>query len=125
MTDRIRYLGYVKQDDLPALHSAAIAFAFPSLYEGFGLPVLEAMACGTPVLTSNIAATAEVAGDAALLVDPLSQDEIREGLRRLLTDGDLRAGLRRRGLERAPAFSWRRAADETHDVYQRVMSDGP
>jgi glycosyltransferase involved in cell wall biosynthesis len=121
MTDRIRYLGYVQQDHLPALHSAATAFAFPSLYEGFGLPVLEAMACGAPVLTSGISATAEVAGDAALLVDPLSQDEILEGLRRLIQDDALRADLTRRGAERARQFSWRRAADETHAVYERAL----
>ncbi|MEX2227527.1 MAG: glycosyltransferase family 1 protein [Dehalococcoidia bacterium] len=121
MTDRIRYLGYVPEADLPALHSAATAFVFPSLYEGFGLPVLEAMACGAPVLTSNVSATAEIAGDAALLVDPLSQDDIREGLRRLLTDAHLRTELGQRGRERAAEFSWRRAADETHAVYERVL----
>jgi glycosyltransferase involved in cell wall biosynthesis len=125
MTDRIRYLGYVKQDDLPALYSAATAFAFPSLYEGFGLPVLEAMACGTPVLTSNVSATAEVAGDAALLVDPLSQDSIRDSLRRFLADAHLRMDLGQRGVERARDFTWHRAAGETRAVYERVMSDRP
>jgi glycosyltransferase involved in cell wall biosynthesis len=122
MTDRIRYLGYVNDVDLPSLYSAAHAFAFPSLYEGFGLPVLEAMACGAPVLTSNVSATAEVAGDAAMLVDPTSQEEIRQGLRTLLTDAHLRAELGQRGIDRAGAFSWSRAADETHDVYERVLS---
>jgi glycosyltransferase involved in cell wall biosynthesis len=122
MVDRIRYLGYVRPEHLPALHSAATAFVFPSLYEGFGLPVLEAMACGAPVLTSNVSATAEVAGDAALLVDPLSEDDIREGMRRLLADAHLRAELAERGAERARAFSWRRAADETHAVYERTVS---
>jgi glycosyltransferase involved in cell wall biosynthesis len=120
MRDRIIFPGYVGQDDLPALYGAATAFVFPSLYEGFGLPVIEAMACGTPVLTSNISATAEVAGDAALLVDPLSVDSIADGLRRLMTDVDLRADLSKRGLLRAAEFSWRRAADETHDVYAKV-----
>jgi glycosyltransferase involved in cell wall biosynthesis len=123
MVDRIRYLGYVQKDHLPALHSAATAFVFPSLYEGFGLPVLEAMACGAPVLTSNVSATAEVAGDAALLVDPQSRDEIREGMRRLLADAQLRRELARRGIERADAFSWRRAADETHAVYERLAAE--
>lgn len=121
MTDRVRYLGYVQQEHLPALHSAAIGFVFPSLHEGFGLPVLEAMACGAPVLTSNVSATAEVASDAALLVDPLSQPAIRDGLRTLISDTTARAELRRNGIERARAFNWRRAADETHAVYASVL----
>jgi len=125
MTDRIRYLGYVEQSDLAALYSAARAFTFPSLYEGFGLPVLEAMACGTPVLTSRVSATAEVAGDAALLVDPLSVEEIGGALRRLLSDADLCAELRQRGIERAHDFSWARAADETHAAYERVANQRP
>jgi len=122
MVDRVRYLGYVKQDDLPALYSAATALVFPSLYEGFGLPVLEAMACGTPVLTSNVSATAEVSGGAAVLVDPLSEGAIRDGMERLLTDARLRGELRERGFERARGFSWQRAADETHAVYEHVAA---
>ncbi len=125
MTDRIIFPGYVADADLPALYSAATAFAFPSLYEGFGLPVLEAMACGTPVLTSNISATAEVAGVAAILVDPASVDAIADGLRRLLTEPDLRADLRERGFARAAEFSWRRAADKTHAVYAQVLAGAP
>ncbi len=124
MAGRVILPGYVKAEHLPALYAAADAFAFPSLYEGFGLPVLEAMACGTPVLTSRVSATAEVAGDAALLVDPQSVDAIRDGLRRLLVDRDLRAEYARRGLERAAQFSWARAADETRAVYHRVASGG-
>jgi glycosyltransferase involved in cell wall biosynthesis len=120
LVDRVRYLGYVQQSDLPALHSAATAFVFPSLYEGFGLPVLEAMACGTPVLTSNVSATAEVAGDAALLVDPLSVAAIRDAMRSLLLEQSLRDDYAQRGLKRARDFSWRRAADETHAVYTRI-----
>jgi glycosyltransferase involved in cell wall biosynthesis len=91
------------------------------LYEGFGLCIVEAMACGVPVLTSNISATAEVADDAALLVDPLSIDAIRDGLRRLLEDDRLRSDLASRGLARAAQFSWERAADETHAVYTRAV----
>lgn len=117
MGDRVTFAGYVPRADMPALYAAAAAFALPALYEGFGLPVIEAMACGTPVLTSNVSATAEVAGDAALLVDPESVDDIRHGLWRLLTDGPLRARLRDAGLARAAEFSWARAADETRAVY--------
>lgn len=124
MSDHVVYLGYVKDEHLPALYTGAAAFAFPSLYEGFGLCVVEAMACGVPVLTSNISATAEIAGDAALLVDPLSVDAIRDGLRRLLENDGLGADLAARGLERASQFSWRRAADETHLVYSRVVHGG-
>ncbi len=122
MRDRVRYLGYVSDADLPALYSAADAFAFPSLHEGFGLPVIEAMACGTPVLTSSISATAEVATDAAVLVDPLSVDAIRDGLQRLLEEAELRADLSARGRARAAEFSWHRAADETHAVYESVVA---
>jgi hypothetical protein len=98
--DLVSYLGYVAEDDLPALYSGATAFAFPSLYEGFGLPVIEAMACGTPVLTSNLSATAEVAGDAAVLVDPLSVEEIRDEFARLLNEPSLREELTAKGLAR-------------------------
>src|SRR3990172_1813865 len=111
-------------EHLPALYAGAEAFAFPSLYEGFGLPLIEAMACGVPVLTSCVSATAEVAGDAALLVDPRSVDAIRDGLRRLLLDSDLRAEYARRGIERAAEFSWARAAEETRAVYYRVVGGG-
>jgi glycosyltransferase involved in cell wall biosynthesis len=121
MRDRVLYLGYVKDEDLPALYGGAAAFAFPSLYEGFGLCVVEAMACGVPVLTSNVSATAEVAEDAALLVDPRSVEDIRDGLLWLLTDARLRADLAAKGLARASAFSWRRAAAETHAVYTRTV----
>jgi glycosyltransferase involved in cell wall biosynthesis len=120
LEDRVTFAGYVPDADLPALYSAATAFAFPSLYEGYGLPVVEAMACGTPVLASNVSATAEVAGDAALLVDPLHVGAIHDGLRQLLTDAGVRERLRAAGLQRAAQFSWRRAADETVAVYRHV-----
>jgi glycosyltransferase involved in cell wall biosynthesis len=120
MQREVRFLGYVPDDELPAFYAGADVFALPSLYEGFGLPVIEAMACGTPVLTSSTGATAEVAGDAALLADPLSVNAIRDGLRRLLTNAELREDLRERGLARAARFSWTRAADETHEIYERA-----
>jgi glycosyltransferase involved in cell wall biosynthesis len=118
MEDRLVFAGYVPDEDMPALYNAAAACACPSLYEGFGLCVIEAMACGTPVLTSDVSATAEVGAGAALLVDPMSVGAIHEGLRRLLTDAALRDDLAGRGIERAREFSWRRAADETHAVYE-------
>ena len=121
MGDRIHYLGYVAPGDLPALYNGAAVFAFPSLYEGFGLPVIEAMACGVPVLTSEISATAEVAGDAGILVDPHDVEAIRDGLASLLGDPVLRDHYGRLGLARAAQFSWKRAADETHAVYERSV----
>lgn len=120
LQDCVIFPGYVRGEHLPALYAAADAFALPALYEGFGLPVVEAMACGTPVLTSNTGATAEIAADGALLVDPLSVAAIRDGLRSLLSDAALRDDLHVRGLKRAAEFSWERAADETRAVYERV-----
>ncbi|HLY65605.1 MAG TPA: glycosyltransferase family 1 protein, partial [Chloroflexota bacterium] len=110
----------VDSSELPDLYRHARLLAFPSLYEGFGLPVLEAMACGTPVLTSNISSLPEIAADAALLVDPASVEEIEDGLWRLLTDPELANQLRAKGLARAAEFSWERAARQTLDVYHRV-----
>jgi glycosyltransferase involved in cell wall biosynthesis len=120
--ERARFLGYVAARDLPALYSAATAFAYPSLYEGFGLPVLESMACGTPVVTSNVGGTAEVAADAALLVDPRDTNALAEALERLLTDDTLRMLLRVRGMKRAAQFSWERTARETLLLYELVAA---
>ena len=103
-------LGPVNEEDLAALYSGARGLLYPSLHEGFGLPILEAMACGCPVLTSNCTAMPEVAGDAAILVDPLSEDSIADGIRRLAQPG-LAADLKRRGVERSKRFSWTRTAE--------------
>lgn len=113
--------GYIEPEDLPGLMSAATVFAFPSLYEGFGLPVLEALACGAPVLTSHCGSLPEVAGGAALVVDPLDVEQMARALQRLLSDQELRGRLRRAGPARAAEFSWGRAAAETTAVYQRVL----
>jgi glycosyltransferase involved in cell wall biosynthesis len=117
----VDFTGYVEEEDLPALYNGADLFVFPSLYEGFGLPVLEAMACGTPVVTSNTSSLPEVAGDAALLVDPYDVEEIAAAMRSILEDEALAADLRERGLVRAKEFSWKRTARETIAVYEKVL----
>jgi len=117
---RVRWLGGVGPDDLVGLYGGAVAFVFPSLYEGFGLPVLEAMACGTPVVASTGGSLPEVAGDAALLVDPLDVPALRHALGRVWREAGLREELRGRGFARAAGFSWRAAAEQTLDVYRRA-----
>ncbi|NOZ06114.1 MAG: glycosyltransferase family 4 protein [Chloroflexi bacterium] len=117
---RVRLLGYVPDDDLPLLYNAAKVFAYPSWYEGFGLPVLEAMACGTPVVTSNVSSLPEVAGQAALLVHPGDAGALAEALARVLRDETLAADLRTRGLARAQAFSWQRTVRETAALYRQI-----
>jgi len=112
----VRPLGFVPDDDLRALFSGAEAFVFPSLYEGFGLPVLEAMACGAPVIASQAGAIPEVAGDAALLVDPLNTDSIAAGLSQVLGSRELRLSLRERGFARAAGFNWDHTAQQVWDV---------
>jgi len=118
----VRHIGYVPTADLAALYSLAELFVYPSLYEGFGLPALEAMACRTPVLTSDGSGLAEVCGDAAWRVDPLDQAALAEALYRLLDDRELREALARRGLARAGDFSWDRAARQTMTIYRQVAA---
>jgi glycosyltransferase involved in cell wall biosynthesis len=112
--------GHLPNEDLPALFSGATAFVFPSLWEGFGIPVVEAMACGAPVLTSNLSSLPEVAGGAALLVDPLKVDEIAHGLERLACDELLRARLKQAGIRRAADFTWEKTARQTLEAYADV-----
>jgi glycosyltransferase involved in cell wall biosynthesis len=116
--------GFVPDEHLPAVYAGAQALVFPSLYEGFGLPALEGMACGTPVACSDTSSLPEVGGNATLYFDPASEDAIVATLRRLLSDAELQDELARRGLERAPRFSWDRVAAETEAVYEAVMEDG-
>jgi len=116
----VRFLGFVPDDTLAVLYRLAGVFVFPSLYEGFGLPPLEAMASGTPVVTSNISSLPEVVGDAALLVDPYDVGSIVDGMRRVLTDTRLAAEMRKKGLVRAREFSWERSVSRTHDIYKLV-----
>lgn len=118
---KVRHLGFVPDEDLPALYSAAEAFAFASLYEGFGLPVLEAMACGTPVLCSNTSSLPEVAGDAALFLPPTAPPAWAEALRRITTDPDLRARLRAEGVRRARLFSWDTAARQIRALIEHTV----
>lgn len=120
--DRIRFLGHVPDADVVDLFNFCEVFVFPSLYEGFGLPPLEAMACGAPVITSATSSLPEVVGDAALTLSPESTGEIASALRRVLADSDLRNVLRKKGIERAAAFSWNRTAAETLSVYRRIAA---
>lgn len=118
----VRFLGRVPDEDLPALYAGAAVFAYPSLYEGFGLPVLEALACGTPVVTSNTSSLPEVLGDAGLLSVPYDTEAIAAAMARPLTDPALAAGLRAAGPRRAAQFSWARAARETIAVYAEAIA---
>jgi glycosyltransferase involved in cell wall biosynthesis len=117
----VRFLGFVPVETLAALYRLAGVFVFPSLYEGFGLPPLEAMACGTPVVTSNVSSLPEVVGDAAFLIDPYDPDSIADGMRRVLTDGDLRESLRARGFTQVRRYSWDVSVRRLRDIYGEVL----
>ncbi len=121
LTGRIIFTGYVPEEDLPFLYNAADLFVYPSLYEGFGLPVLEAMACGVPVITSNVSSMPEIVGNAGLLQNPHNTDEWADAMQRVLTDRTLRDTLAHKGLERSKLFSWERTARETLAVYEHVV----
>lgn len=112
----------VDDEELPLLYSSAEALVYASLYEGFGLPVLEAMACGTPVITSNVSSMPEIAGGAAILVNPEKTDEIKRALGNVMNDQDLRNELIEKGEKRAKEFSWKKAAKETANVYESLVS---
>ncbi|MBL7064272.1 MAG: glycosyltransferase family 4 protein, partial [Anaerolineae bacterium] len=120
--ERVRLLGFVDDTDLPALYRGAALFAFPSLYEGFGLPVLEAMACGVPVVCSKTSSLPEVAGDAPLLVDPLDADGLAEALARVLENADLRQRMITRGLAQAARFTWDQAARRLLSTFRSARS---
>jgi glycosyltransferase involved in cell wall biosynthesis len=120
LSSRVDFEGVVPESKLPALYRGAEALVFPSLYEGFGLPVLEAMACGTPVVTANVTAMPEIAGDAALLVDPTSVEQIARAMEQIVNDTALRQQLRHRGLARASEFSWARTTARVHKLLASV-----
>ncbi len=122
LSSAVHFLGYVPRDSLVALYNLADALVFPSLYEGFGLPVVEAMACGTPVITSRNGSLGEVAADAAEFVEPTAVASIAEGMQRVLTDAGRCEELRARGLARAACFSWSSAAAQTRELYAKVLS---
>lgn len=121
---RVHFCGFLPGEVLPALYSSASAFVYPSLFEGFGLPILEAMACGAPTVTSNVSSMPEVAGDAAVLVDPESVEELAAAIDRVLGDTELRAELATRGLARAAEFSWTRTAERTVEAYAYALARG-
>ncbi|HEV3485160.1 MAG TPA: glycosyltransferase family 1 protein [Vicinamibacterales bacterium] len=118
----VRFFGFVPDRTLAVLYRLARVFVFPSLYEGFGLPPLEAMASGTPVITSNVSSLPEVVGEAAFLIDPYSPEAIADAMRRLLSDESLRADLRARGLLRAREFSWERSVARVRQIYDEVLA---
>jgi glycosyltransferase involved in cell wall biosynthesis len=118
---RFRHIGFVSDEALPPLIAGAEAFLFPSLYEGFGLPILEAMACGTPVLTSNIGAMKEVAGDAALLVDPHDPQSLKKGLLQLASNEDLRTMLHGKGMLHAQKYTWEKAASSYQNLFDTLI----
>ena len=122
LVDRVKLLGRVSDDDLHRLYVAARCHVHPAHYEGFGLPPLEAMACGTPTIVSNVSSLPEVVGDAALLVNPQDAEELAVAIHRLLTDDALHAELSEKGLQRAACFSWDQAAHQTLEVYRRVIA---
>ncbi|MEO9255918.1 MAG: glycosyltransferase family 1 protein, partial [Tepidiformaceae bacterium] len=118
---RVRFTGYVADGDLAALYGGATALVFPSLYEGFGLPPLEAMACGTPVIASRAPAMDDVLDGAAMFVPPRAPNEIAEWVKRLMGDSNMQSEWRAKGLEHSASFSWDRAAAETVDVYRELV----
>lgn len=121
LTEQTHFVGFVAEADLPALYSAASLFVYPSLYEGFGLPALEALACGTPVIASNQSALPEVVGQAGLLVDPLAVDDITAAITRLLDDADLRQQLSAAGLRQAARFTWDDMAAKLSALYDQIL----
>jgi glycosyltransferase involved in cell wall biosynthesis len=116
------FTGGVSEEDLPVLYNGAEVLVYPAFAEGFGLPVLEAMACGTPVITSNTTSLPEVTGDAAILINPRSFEEIGQSMEKILSDSALRREFASRGLQRAKTFGWAEAAKRTIEVYKEVLN---
>ena len=123
LKDKVVFTEFVPDEDLLLLYNAATVFVYPSLYEGFGLPPLEAMACGTPVITSNVSSLPEVVGDAAITIDPYDIDELVNEINNVISNPKLQQKLSRKGLNRAKKFTWRKAAEETLKVYEEVLQE--
>ena len=121
LEDRIKFTGYVPRQNLPIVYNLAELFVYPTLYEGFGLPVLEAMACGTPVVTSNISSLPEIVGNAGILVTPGEESALAEAMVKVLSDPKMQENLAEKGIRRSKNFSWKRTAKETLQVYQHVL----
>lgn len=120
--EQVIFTGYVPDEDLPALYSAATCFVYPSFYEGFGIPIIEAMACGCPVITSNNSSMKEIAGDAAIVVDPYNVKEIQNAIELLITDKVIRRKMEKQGVMQAKKFSWEKMISKTKEVYYRTAS---
>lgn len=120
LASKIIFTGFIPQEELPIFYNACEVFVYPSLYEGFGLPPLEAMSCGAPVITSNITSIPEVVEDSGLLINPYSEDELTQSLEKLLTDEGLRKNLSEKGLKQASKFSWKETAKKTFEAYEQV-----
>ncbi len=124
LVSEVIFAEFVPKVDLPAYYSGADVFVLPSLYEGFGFPPLEAMACGCPAVTSNTSSLSEVVGDAGIMVDPYDTDSLAQAMRQVLTNNELRADMVRKGLEQAKKFSWEKAAEQTQEVYNKMAKLG-
>jgi glycosyltransferase involved in cell wall biosynthesis len=122
LRDHVYFPGYIPQNELVLWYNAATLFSYPSLFEGFGLPVLEAMACGTPVITTQVSSLPEVAGDAAQLIDPADITALGETMRQVFRQPDLQQTMRERGLAQSANFSWSKAAAATNRIYERVFT---
>ena len=120
LSSEIIFTNFVPETDLPAYYSGAAAFVLPSLYEGFGFPVLEAMACACPVITSNTSSLPEVVGKAGIMVDPHNTDSLAQMMKEVLTDSELRDIMIRKGLEQSKKFTWEKSAKQTLEVYNKV-----
>ncbi|MEO1163919.1 MAG: glycosyltransferase family 1 protein [Chloroflexota bacterium] len=122
MREHVNLIGFVDDEDVPALYSGAECVAYVSLYEGFGFPVLEGMACGTPVVTSNVSSLPEVAGDVAIMVDPYEVEAIADAIETVLTDSDLRNDMIQRGYTHARQFTWEKSARKLHTIYRDILA---
>jgi len=121
--DQILFVGYVPEEDLPALYTAAKCFIYPSYFEGFGIPTLEAMRCGTPTITSDRTCFPEIIGDAGLMVDPFDERAISGGILKVLSDEKLQSELSEKGTRRASLYDWKETARQTLEVYDRVYAE--